>query len=168
MTKSVNNYLRVNGSSYEIDDSWLGESLLFTLRERLGLYGSKNACEQGECGSCSIMFDETLVCACLVLTGNAVERDIQTIESLAPDGSLSVIQQAFVDTGAIQCGFCTPGLLITIKDFLDTNPAPSDLEIREAISGNLCRCTGYGRIVEAVNLASRTHQEIEGVPDDNN
>ena len=107
---------------------------LYTLRERLGLYGSKNACEQGECGSGSIMLDETLVCACLVLTGSAIGRDIKTIESLAPEGSLSVIQQAFVDAGAIQCGFCTPGLLVTIEDFLDDNAEPTELEIREAIS----------------------------------
>ena len=114
------------------------------------------------------MLDETLVCACLVLTGSATGKAIKTIESLAPEGSLSTIQQAFVDTGAIQCGFCTPGLLITIKDFLDENTNPTDLEIREAISGNLCRCTGYGRIVEAVRIASKTHDEIEGATDDNN
>ena len=159
MTKASKTHLNVNGAEFAMDDSWLGESLLFTLRERLSLYGSKNACEQGECGSCSILLDETLVCACLVLTGNAVGREIQTIESLAPDGSLSEIQQAFVDAGAIQCGFCTPGLLLTIKDFLETNSNPTELEIREAISGNLCRCTGYGRIVEAVHLASKPPEE---------
>ena len=167
MTKDLKTHLKVNGSEYKIENSWLRESLLFTLRERLGLYGSKNACEQGECGSCSVMSDETLVCACLVLTGNAVGREIQTIESLAPDGSLSLIQQAFVDAGAIQCGFCTPGLLITIQDFLESNSDPSELEIREAISGNLCRCTGYGRIIEAVRLVSRATQETEGTSDDN-
>ena len=160
MNNAAKKLLKVNGAEFPMDDSWLGESLLFTLRERLGLYGSKNACEQGEWGSCSILLDETLVCACLVLSGNAAGREIQTIESLAPDGSLSAIQQAFVDAGAIQCGFCTPGLLLTIKDFLESNSNPTELEIREAISGNLCRCTGYGRIVEAVRLASKTPDEI--------
>jgi carbon-monoxide dehydrogenase small subunit len=113
------------------------------------------------------MFDEALVCSCLVLTGNAVGREIQTIESLAPDGSLSDIQQAFVDVGAIQCGFCTPGLLVTIKDFLESNAEPTDLEIREAISGNLCRCTGYGRIVEAVRVASKASEGTEETLNDN-
>ena len=168
MSKVTQDHLNVNGTKFTIDDSWLGESLLYTLRERLGLYGSKNACEQGECGSCSIMLDETLVCACLVLTGSAIGRDIKTIESLAPEGSLSVIQQAFVDAGAIQCGFCTPGLLVTIEDFLDDNTEPTELEIREAISGNLCRCTGYGRIVEAVRIASKASTDTEGTADDGN
>ncbi len=168
MSRVTQDHLSVNGTKFTIDDSWLGESLLYTLRERLGLYGSKNACEQGECGSCSIMLDETLVCACLVLTGSAIGRDIKTIESLAPEGSLSVIQQAFVDAGAIQCGFCTPGLLVTIEDFLDDNAEPTELEIREAISGNLCRCTGYGRIVEAVRIASKASTDMEGTADDGN
>ena len=168
MSRVTQDHLSVNGTQFTIDDSWLGESLLYTLRERLGLYGSKNACEQGECGSCSIMLDETLVCACLVLTGSAIGRDIKTIESLAPEGSLSVIQQAFVDAGAIQCGFCTPGLLVTIEDFLDDNAEPTELEIREAISGNLCRCTGYGRIVEAVRIASKASTDTEGTADDGN
>ncbi len=168
MSRVTQDHLSVNGTKFTIDDSWLGESLLYTLRERLGLYGSKNACEQGECGSCSIMLDETLVCACLVLTGSAIGRDIKTIESLAPEGSLSVIQQAFVDAGAIQCGFCTPGLLVTIEDFLDDNAEPTELEIREAISGNLCRCTGYGRIVEAVRIASKASTDTEGTADDGN
>ena len=168
MSRVTQDHLSVNGTKFTIDDSWLGESLLYTLRERLGLYGSKNACEQGECGSCSIMLDETLVCACLVLTGSAIGRDIKTIESLAPEGSLSVIQQAFVDAGAIQCGFCSPGLLVTIEDFLDDNAEPTELEIREAISGNLCRCTGYGRIVEAVRIASKASTDTEGTADDGN
>ena len=168
MSRVTQDHLSVNGTKFTIDDSWLGESLLYTLRERLGLYGSKNACEQGECGSCSIMLDEPLVCACLVLTGSAIGRDIKTIESLAPEGSLSVIQQAFVDAGAIQCGFCTPGLLVTIEDFLDDNAEPTELEIREAISGNLCRCTGYGRIVEAVRIASKASTDMEGTADAGN
>jgi carbon-monoxide dehydrogenase small subunit len=166
MTETTNFNLTVNSSEYEIDGAWIGESLLYTLRERLGLYGSKNACEQGECGSCSVLLDDVLVCSCLVLSANTVGRNIRTIESLSPDGSLSTIQQAFIDVGAIQCGFCTPGLLVTIDDFLETNPTPSELEIREAISGNLCRCTGYGRIVEAVRLAAEVQQGSEGTIDD--
>jgi carbon-monoxide dehydrogenase small subunit len=146
--------LIVNGSKFSISDSWLGESLLYVLRERLGLYGSKNACEQGECGSCSVMMDDVLVCSCLVLAANAKGREVRTIESVADGDELSDVQKAFIDTGAIQCGFCTPGLLVTIHDFLDSNPEPDQSEIKEAISGNLCRCTGYGRIVEAVQLVS--------------
>ena len=131
----------------------MGESLLYVLREKLGLYGSKNACEQGECGSCSVMMDDILVCSCLVLAANAIDRDIRTIESVASGDELSDVQEAFIDTGAIQCGFCTPGLLVTIHDFLEINPEPNQSEIKEAISGNLCRCTGYGQIVEAVQLS---------------
>ena len=146
--------LNVNDSRHAISGSWLGESLLYVLRERLGLYGSKNACEQGECGSCSVMMDDILVCSCLVLAANAEGREIKTIESVADGNELSDVQEAFIDSGAIQCGFCTPGLLVTIRDFLDSNPEPDEAEIKEAISGNLCRCTGYGRIVEAVQLVS--------------
>ena len=154
--------LTVNDSRYAISDSWLGESLLYVLRERLRLYGSKNACEQGECGSCSVMMDDVLVCSCLVLAANAEGREIKTIESVADGDELSDVQEAFIDTGAIQCGFCTPGLLVTIHDFLDANPEPEESEIKEAISGNLCRCTGYGRIVEAVQLVSirRSNRDI--------
>ena len=155
IAQEFNQYeLTVNDSRYEISGSWLGESLLYVLRERLGLYGSKNACEQGECGSCSVMMDDVLVCSCLVLAANAEGRKIKTIESVADGNELSDVQEAFIDTGAIQCGFCTPGLLVTIHDFLDSNPEPEESEIKEAISGNLCRCTGYGRIVEAVQLVS--------------
>ena len=151
---AANYQLKVNNSSYQVSDSWMGESLLYVLREKLGLYGSKNACEQGECGSCSVMIDDILVCSCLVLAANAINRDIRTIESVASGDELSDVQEAFIDTGAIQCGFCTPGLLVTIHDFLETNPEPNQSEIKEAISGNLCRCTGYGQIVEAVQLVS--------------
>ena len=151
---AANYQLTVNDSSYQVSDSWMGESLLYVLREKLGLYGSKNACEQGECGSCSVMMDDILVCSCLVLAANAINRDIRTIESVASGDELSDVQEAFIDTGAIQCGFCTPGLLVTIHDFLETNPEPNQSEIKEAISGNLCRCTGYGQIVEAVQLGS--------------
>jgi len=147
--------LLVNGVEHEVADAWLGESLLYVLRERLGLPGSKNACEQGECGSCSVTIDGSLVCSCLVLAAGAVDRDIETIESLGADGVLSDVQQAFVDAGAVQCGFCTPGLVMAVRDLLDRHAAPTELEIREAISGNLCRCTGYGRVMEAVRVTIR-------------
>ena len=168
MTKQTesNKYnLLVNDISYDIPKSWLGESLPYVLREKLGLYGSKNACEQGECGSCSVMMDGVLVCSCLVLAANATERTIKTIESISNNDALSDVQEAFVETGAIQCGFCTPGLLVTIHDFLETNPQPNVPEIREAISGNLCRCTGYGRIIEAVQITSKRRISEQGGPD---
>jgi carbon-monoxide dehydrogenase small subunit len=143
--------LSINGRRHEVAEGWIGESLLYVLRERLGLPGAKNACEQGECGSCSVLLDGVLVCSCLVMAAGAVGSEIVTVEALAADGVLSDVQQAFVDSGAVQCGFCTPGLIMSVTDLLDHNPAPTDLEVREAISGNLCRCTGYGRIFEAIN-----------------
>jgi carbon-monoxide dehydrogenase small subunit len=146
--------LTVNGEQREAE-VWPGESLLFALRERLGLPGSKNACEQGECGSCSVLFDGTLVCACLVLAAQANGHDVVTVEGLNEDGRLHRVQEAFVQTGAVQCGFCTPGLVVATADLLERNPEPSDDEIREALSGNLCRCTGYQKIFEAVNAAVR-------------
>jgi xanthine dehydrogenase D subunit len=146
--------LRVNGEDRPVESSWLGESLLHVLRERLGLYGTKNACEQGECGSCSVLVDGRLVCACLELAGAAVGCEIVTVEGLDPDGALTDVQQAFVDCGAVQCGFCTPGLIVATHDLLDRNPAPAELEIREALAGNLCRCTGYGRILVAVETVA--------------
>ena len=151
--------LRVNGENRPVNDAWLGESLLYVLRERLGLAGTKNACEQGECGSCSVLIDGVLVCSCLVLAASAIDREISTVESLAPDGALSDVQQAFVEAGAVQCGFCTPGLIMTVHDLLDQNPSPTDLEVREAISGNLCRCTGYVRIFDAVQQVAAERQE---------
>ena len=151
--------LRVNGENRPVNDAWLGESLLYVLRERLGLAGTKNACEQGECGSCSVLIDGVLVCSCLVLAASAIDREISTVESLAPDGDLSDVQQAFVEAGAVQCGFCTPGLIMTVHDLLDQNPSPTDLEVREAISGNLCRCTGYVRIFDAVQRAATNREE---------
>ena len=151
--------LRVNGENRPVNDAWLGESLLYVLRERLGLAGTKNACEQGECGSCSVLIDGVLVCSCLVLAASAIDREISTVESLAPDGDLSDVQQAFVEAGAVQCGFCTPGLIMTVHDLLDQNPSPTDLEVREAISGNLCRCTGYVRIFDAVQRVAVERQE---------
>ena len=146
--------LHVNGVDREVRDSWLGESLLDVLRDRLGLVGTKGACEQGECGSCSVMLDGDLVCSCLVMAASAVGRPIVTVEGLAPPGAPSDVQQAFVDTGAVQCGFCTPGLIVAVHDLLDRVAAPTDTTIREQLAGNLCRCTGYGRIVEAVERVS--------------
>jgi carbon-monoxide dehydrogenase small subunit len=144
--------LTVNGERRETE-VWEGESLLFALRERLGLPGSKNACEQGECGSCSVLLDGTLVCACLVLAAQADGHHVVTVEGLARDGELHTVQQAFGETGAVQCGFCTPGLIVATADLLERNPTPSEDEIREALSGNLCRCTGYAKIFDAVRLA---------------
>jgi carbon-monoxide dehydrogenase small subunit len=156
---AVDYALVVNGTTHPVADAWLGESLLYVLRERLGLPGAKNACEQGECGSCSVQVGDRLVCSCLVLAAAAVDQPIRTVESLADDGVLSDVQQAFVDAGAVQCGFCTPGLVMAVHDLLDRTPAPDDLAVREAISGNLCRCTGYGRIIEAVRVAVRRRVE---------
>jgi carbon-monoxide dehydrogenase small subunit len=134
-------------------DVWPGESLLFALRERLSLPGSKNACEQGECGSCSVLLDGTLVCACLVLAVQADGHEVMTVECLAENGELHRVQEAFVEAGAVQCGFCTPGLVVATADLLARRPEPSEDEIREALSGNLCRCTGYQKIFDAVRLA---------------
>jgi aerobic carbon-monoxide dehydrogenase small subunit len=145
--------LHVNGQERETE-VWPGESLLYALRERLGLPGSKNACEQGECGSCSVLFDGTLVCACLVLAAQADGHEVVTVEGLADDGRLHRVQEAFVEAGAVQCGFCTPGLVVATADLLAGNPEPSEYEIREALSGNLCRCTGYAKIFDAVRLAA--------------
>jgi aerobic carbon-monoxide dehydrogenase small subunit len=145
----------INGEVREADGIWPGESLLYVLRERLGLPGSKNACEQGECGSCSVYMDGQLVCACLVLAAQAEGRDITTVEGLSTDRDLHPIQHAFLATGAVQCGFCTPGLIVATHELLSRNPDPSDEEIREALAGNLCRCTGYEKILDAVRLAAR-------------
>ena len=145
--------LTVNGERREAD-VWAGESLLYVLRERLGLPGSKNACEQGECGSCSVLLDAKLVCACLVLAAQADGHEVVTVEGLGGDGDLHPVQAAFAETGAVQCGFCTPGLVVATADLLARNPSPNDDEIREALSGNLCRCTGYAKIFDAVRLAA--------------
>jgi carbon-monoxide dehydrogenase small subunit len=145
--------LTVNGERLEAD-VWAGESLLYVLRERLGLPGSKNACEQGECGSCSVLLDGKLVCACLVLAAQADGHELVTVEGLRKDGELHPVQAAFAETGAVQCGFCTPGFIVATADLLARTPNPSDDEIREALSGNLCRCTGYAKIFDAVRLAA--------------
>ncbi|WP_431989256.1 (2Fe-2S)-binding protein [Streptomyces albogriseolus] len=186
----------VNGRPQQADDVWEGESLLYVLRERLGLPGSKNACEQGECGSCTVRLDGVPVCSCLVAAGQAEGREVVTVEGLAEyarlrardsgdadgacgtsldeakswraDGAdaqtgegagLSPVQQAFIDAGAVQCGFCTPGLLVAADEMLERNPDPSDADIREALSGNLCRCTGYEKIMDAVRLAAARQSE---------
>ena len=147
--------LVVNGERHETN-VWPGESLLYALRERLGLPGSKNACEQGECGSCSVLLDGVLVCSCLVLAAQADGHEVTTIEGLAPGGRLHPVQAAFVEAGAVQCGFCTPGLVVAAADLLERTPVPSDDEVREALSGNLCRCTGYEKIFAAVRIAAST------------
>jgi aerobic carbon-monoxide dehydrogenase small subunit len=144
----------VNGEQRRVDNVWEGESLLYVLRERMGLPGSKNACEQGECGSCTVYLDGLPVCACLVAAGQAEGREIRTVEGLAAGDTLDPIQQAFVQTGAVQCGFCTPGLVVAAHDLLERVARPTDAEIREALAGNLCRCTGYEQILAAVRLAA--------------
>jgi carbon-monoxide dehydrogenase small subunit len=151
--------MRVNGRRVTAEDVWEGESLLFVLRERLGLPGSKNACEQGECGSCTVYLDDSPVCACLVAAGQAGGRDVVTVEGLAGAAGLDAVQQAFMDAGAVQCGFCTPGLIVQahylLRETVDAGgPVPDDGEIREVLAGNLCRCTGYEKILDAVRLAA--------------
>jgi carbon-monoxide dehydrogenase small subunit len=144
----------VNGTRHQVEDFWEGESLLYVLRERLGLPGAKNACEQGECGSCTVYLDGLPVCACLVAAGQAQGREVRTVEGLADGAGLDPVQQAFLDAGAVQCGFCTPGFIVAAHDLLNRRTDPSDVEIREALTGNLCRCTGYEKIMDAVRLAA--------------
>jgi carbon-monoxide dehydrogenase small subunit len=146
--------LVVNGAPQEVDGVWEGESLLTALREHLDLAGSKNACEQGECGSCSVYLDGVLVCSCLVLAAQAEGRVVRTVEGIAGGETLHEVQRAFAESGGVQCGFCTPGLIVASHDLLARNPHPTDPEIREALAGNLCRCTGYEKILDAVRLAA--------------
>jgi carbon-monoxide dehydrogenase small subunit len=146
--------LTVNGERRQAEDVWEGESLLYLLRERLGLPGAKNACEQGECGSCSVYLDGDVVCACLVAAGQAEGRDVVTVEGLADGDVLDPVQQAFLDAGAVQCGFCTPGLVVAVHDLLRRVPSPDDSTVREALAGNLCRCTGYEAVLDAVRRAA--------------
>ncbi len=147
--------IRLNGEEHEAE-AWEGESLLYFLRERLGRFGSKNACEQGECGSCSVLLDGSLVCACLVLAAAAEGSEIVTVEGLAEEPVTVAVQAAMVEAGGVQCGFCTPGFVVSLSDLLRRNPEPDEFELREALSGNLCRCTGYVRIFEAAQRAART------------
>jgi carbon-monoxide dehydrogenase small subunit len=144
----------VNGERREVDDVRGEESLLFTLRERMGLPGSKNACEQGECGSCTVYLDGSAVCACLVAAGQAEDREVVTVEGLADGDGLHPVQQALIDAGAVQCGFCTPGMVVAAHDLISRCPDPDDSAIRETLAGNLCRCTGYEKIIDAVRLAA--------------
>ncbi len=152
----------INGKHREIDDVWEGESLLYVLRERCALPGSKNACEQGECGSCTVYLDGVPTCSCLVAAGQAQGREVVTVEGLSGEAELHPVQQAFLETGAVQCGFCTPGLIVATHDLLERSHRPSDPEIREALAGNLCRCTGYEKILEAVRLAAERLSAPEG------
>jgi carbon-monoxide dehydrogenase small subunit len=148
----------VNGDWREAD-VWPGSSLLHALREEFGLPGSKNACEQGECGSCSVWLDRELVCACLVLAAQAHEGEVRTVEALAAGDRLHPVQEAFLEAGAVQCGFCTPGLVVSVTDLLERDDSPDELAVREALSGNLCRCTGYQKILDAVALAAQRKRE---------
>ncbi len=149
----------LNGTERVVEGSWIGESLLYVLRERMGLPGSKNACEQGECGSCSVMLDGEVVCACCVLAVDAADSEVTTVEGLNASGLVDDIQSCFVEAGAVQCGFCTPGLVVAVHDLLGRRPDAGSLEVREALSGNLCRCTGYGRILEAVRLVQEKRED---------
>ena len=148
--------LSVNATMRVVEDAWIGETLLFVLRERLGLPGAKNACEQGECGSCSVLLDGRLVCSCCVLAVDAAGSEVTTVEGLTASGSAADIQAALVGAGGVQCGFCTPGFVLAVHDLLARNPGASELDMREALSGNLCRCTGYGRIIEAVRVVQES------------
>jgi carbon-monoxide dehydrogenase small subunit len=148
----------VNGEWREAD-AWEGSNLLSFLRDDLLLPGSKNACEQGECGSCSVWLDGELVCACLVLAAQAHEREVRTVEGLSDGDRLHPVQEAFVEAGAVQCGFCTPGLIVAVTDLLEHDPSPEEMTVREALSGNLCRCTGYQKILDAVHLAAERRRE---------
>jgi aerobic carbon-monoxide dehydrogenase small subunit len=150
--------ISVNGEWREAD-AWEGSSLLNFLRDELHLPGSKNACDQGECGSCSVWLDGQLVCSCLVLAAQAHEREVRTVEGLADGDRLHPVQEAFVEAGAVQCGFCTPGLVVAVTDLLDRDPSPDEVTVREALSGNLCRCTGYQKILDAVALAAERRRE---------
>ncbi len=151
MSGHQNYTLNVNGTEHPVKDAWIGESLLYVLRERLGLPGSKGACEQGECGSCTVVIDGSAVCSCLVMAATAVDSQIATIEGLAEDGTLTDVQEAFITEGAVQCGFCTPGLVMAVHHLLESNDNPDEMTVKEALSGNICRCTGYGRIFAAVD-----------------
>ena len=151
----------MNGETMPVQDSWVGESLLYVLRERLGLPGTKGACEQDECGSCTVLMNGEAVCACLVMAATAVNSEIVTVEGITSGSELTDVQQSFVEEGAVQCGFCTPGLIVAVHHLLDKNPEPSELEVKEAISGNICRCTGYGRVFAAVEATIRSRNDVK-------
>ena len=153
--------LKVNGVERHVSDAWIGESLLYVLRERLGLPAAKGACEQGECGSCTVFVNGESVCSCLVMAASAVNCEIATVEGLNVDGTLTDVQEAFITEGAVQCGFCTPGLVMAVHHLLDEIPSPTELEVKEALSGNICRCTGYGRIFAAVDAVIATRNGVQ-------
>jgi carbon-monoxide dehydrogenase small subunit len=153
--------LTVNGVEHDVDDVWELDSLLNMLREHLGLRGTKNACEQGECGSCSVYLDGELVCSCLVAAAQTQGRSVVTVEGLGSDGDLHPVQQAFIDAGGVQCGFCTPGMVVAAHALLERDGRPDELTVREELSGNLCRCTGYEKILAAVNLAAAKMEETK-------
>ena len=153
--------LKVNGVERQVSDAWIGESLLYVLRERLGLPGAKGACEQGECGSCTVFVNGESVCSCLVMAASAVNCEIATVEGLNVNGTLTDVQEAFITEGAVQCGFCTPGLVMAVHHLLDENPSPTELEVKEALSGNICRCTGYGRIFAAVDAVIAARNGVQ-------
>ncbi|MFF5143536.1 2Fe-2S iron-sulfur cluster-binding protein [Streptomyces sp. NPDC013157] len=142
--------LRVNGADRPVTDAWIGESLLYVLRERLGLAGAKDGCSQGECGACNVQVDGRLVASCLVPAVTAAGSEVRTVEGLAQDGRPSDVQRALARCGAVQCGFCVPGMAMTVHDLLEGNPAPTELETRQALCGNLCRCSGYRGVLDAV------------------
>ncbi|KEG41932.1 2Fe-2S iron-sulfur cluster-binding protein [Streptomyces griseorubens] len=161
--------LRVNGTDRPVTDAWIGESLLYVLRERLGLAGAKDGCSQGECGACNVQVDGRLVASCLVPAVTAAGSEVRTVEGLAQDGRPSDVQRALARCGAVQCGFCVPGMAMTVHDLLEGNPAPTELETRQALCGNLCRCSGYRGVVDAVQevVAEReAHAEAEAAADD--
>ena len=164
MSNSIGNEmytLRINGQDRSVKDAWVGESLLYVLRERLELPGAKGACEQGECGSCTVLMNGDAVCACLVMAATAVNSEIVTVEGITSESTLTDVQQSFVEEGAVQCGFCTPGLIVAVHHLLEKNPQPSEFEVKEAISGNICRCTGYGRVFAAVEATIRSRNEVK-------
>lgn len=147
--------ITINGTDYTADP--VGpESLLTTLRDRLGMFGSKNACEQGECGSCTVLLDGRPVCSCLVMASDSDGSEVVTIEGISDSGLLHRVQEAVVEAGGVQCGFCTPGIVVAAVHLFEENPSPGDADIREALSGNICRCTGYGAILRALTALSES------------
>ncbi|MFJ9522157.1 (2Fe-2S)-binding protein [Kitasatospora sp. NPDC101801] len=153
--------LRVNGFERPVSDAWIGESLLYVLRERLGLAGAKDGCEQGECGACSVQVDGQLVAGCLVPAALASDSEIATVEGLSAGGAASDVQQALADSGAVQCGYCTPGMAMAVHDLLQRNHRPSEVETRQALCGNLCRCTGYQGVLAAVQTVAEARGVVE-------
>ncbi|MFB7635850.1 (2Fe-2S)-binding protein, partial [Streptomyces sp. NPDC056149] len=159
---SASYVLRVNGVDRPVTEAWIGESLLYVLRERLGLAGAKDGCSQGECGACSVQVDGRLVASCLVPAATAAGSEVRTVEGLAENGVPSDVQQALAASGAVQCGFCVPGMAMTVHDLLEGNHAPTELETRKALCGNLCRCSGYRGVLDAVADVVASRAEAAG------